>query len=227
MKLLAPLWLLTACVDERGPRAAEDQVDYTGYLYQGPDVSDATRLADGSVVFTLDGVEGDERVVEATQPYGDYPGYWSATLPSGAAYTLRIEAADAYPAIWAGNAPENDGNWFGGALFGGATTQVDDFLAALALEADPTGVTVIGGPWDPDAWDCAAVTIGGAGPHCFYQDPTTGALSEVRQGAFTWFVATGLPGGDVTVDSGLGGLHTYTALAGDLVYAFWFQGAPS
>lgn len=224
MIALVPLWMLAACVDERGPRPAEDEVEYAGYLYQGPDVSEETRLAEGSVQFLPDGADAE---IDALQPYEDYPGYWSVTLPAAVGYTLRIEAESAYPAVWAGTAPANDGSWFGGALFGGDAAQVDDFLASLGLAVEAETVTVIGSPWDAEAWDCAAVTISGAAPSCFLQDPETGLLSEVREGALTWFVETGVPAGDVTLDSGLGGVHTWPTIAGDIVYAFWFQGAPS
>ncbi len=218
---------LLACTDERGPRDPSDVVEYDGYLFAGP-TDQEVQLTGGSVVFTPD--EGE--AVEAEQPFvDDYPGYWRASLPPSAPFALRIVGNTGYPAVWRGVSPGADGSWFSGALFGGDTEQVDAFLGALDLPATITVAPlnegayahVWGYPWVAAGWDCALVTVNGARPLCYLQDPETGFVSRVDSGAFTYFVGLNVPPGAVVVDSGIGGVETYVAEGGDMVYAFWFS----
>lgn len=218
--------LLLACTDERGPRDPSDPVEFDGYVFAGP-TDQETQLTGGTVVFTPDGGEP----VEAEQPYvDDYPGYWRADLPAGVPYSLRIVGNTGYPAVWRGTAPQADGSWFSGALFGADTDQVDTFLDSLDLpvtvSVQPLGEGAFahlwGYPWDAEGWDCALVTVNGVRPLCYLQDPTTGFTSRVDSGPLSYFVALNLPPGAVVVDSGLGGQETYVAEGGDMVYAFWF-----
>lgn len=219
------LWFLLACGSERGPRDPGDVVEYDGYLYAGPDASSETLLATGTVRFRLDG--GAE--VLAEQPFAeDSPGYWRAELPASTPFALRVESEGAYPAVWRGVSPAADGSWYSGALFGGSKAEVDAWFATFGIGVDPVAwgqsVQVWGAPWDAEAWDCAAVRVNGAPVACFAQDAATGTTVPVQSGAFTWFVATGLEPGGTLVESGLGGQELYDAVAGDLVYAFWFLG---
>lgn len=226
---MSTMWLLLlACADERGPRDPADVVEYDGYVFAGPTDTEL-QLTGGSMVFTPD--EGD--VVEATQPFvDDFPGYWRAELPPGTPYTLRIVGDTGYPAVWRGTSPGADGSWFSGALFGADTDQVDAFLEGLDLPvsvvAEPlAGASVAhlwGYPWDAEGWDCGLLTVNGARPVCYLQDPSSGFTTRVESGPLTWFVALNLPPGEVTVDDGQGASETYVAEAGDMVYAFWFSG---
>jgi len=229
--LLVPLLFAPyGCGSERGPRDAGDTVSYAGYIYAGPDTSSGNMATGGLTTFEVDGVG-----LPATEVAPDsYPGYWSIELPAKARYDLTITSEGAWTARWAGTAPATAGAWYSGALFGGAPAEVMTFLTALGVSGtgslspdDDTVVHVLGSAWDGENWDCAEVLVGGETPDCFAQDPETGVISRVRQGPFDYFVQLGLPAGPVTVDSGLGGTYTYPASGGDLVYAFWFQGAPS
>lgn len=218
------MWFLLACGDARGPRDPSDTVEYSGYVLSGPTDTE-TLLTDGTATFTPD--EGE--AVEAEQPYEDYPGYWSAELPTGTPFTLRLAGSGAYPSVWRGRAPGADGTWFSGALFGAERTQVDTFLAGLdvPLGSSPAALGegevahLWGYPWSAEGWDCALLTVNGEPALCYFQDPDTGSLTRVQQGAFTWFVALNLEPGGVVVDSGVGGAETYQVAGGDMVYAFW------
>lgn len=227
--LLLLLLAVVGCATERGPRAGSDVVEYDGYVFRGPTSANDDLLAEGAVVFTVDG-----EVVEAAQPYSDYPGYWRANLAAGAPFDLRITGPDAWPAVWAGAAPSADGSWFSGALFGADVTQVSEFAATLAAPgheamdvADTSVVHLIGSAWDGEDWDCAQLTVNGAPAICYLQDPDTNTVEVVTSGPLTFFVSLGLDAGPVTLDSGLGGAYTWPAEGGDVVFAFWFQGAPS
>jgi len=219
------VWLLLACDDERGPREPSAVVEYDGYLYAGP-TSQETFFEQGEVVFAVD--EGEE--VQAEQPYEDIPSYWRADLPAGAGYTLRLVNEDSYPAVWRGHAPVNDGAWFSGALFGAERAQVDELLAALDTPvgesarslADGGVAHLWGAPWDAEGWDCANVRVNGVPPLCYLIDESTGALTRVESGDFSWFFALNLQGGEATVEDGAGASEVYSFEGGDMVYALWY-----
>lgn len=222
------LLLLLACGTERGPREAGEVVSLAGYVYEGPSASSETVLAEGALTFQLD----DGTVADAVQPYEDYPGYWAASLPASTGYSLRVEADGAYPAVWRGRSPAADGTWFSGALFGAAVAEVDTWLAAFSLAAGLPMEALVNGEvahvwgtaWDAEAWSCQSVRVNGEPVTCFVQDAVTGLVVPVQTGSFSWFLAPDQPPGEIVVDSGLGGVETYTAEGGDLVYAFWFVG---
>ncbi len=215
--------LLCACSDERGPRAAPDSVFFSGWIY--PDASaveDGEPLSDAEVVFTPEAAEA----VEATQPYADYPGYWSVELPPDVPITVRITSGDAYPAVWAADAPGANGQWLAGTLFGADRAWIDAFFAEVAaaaavelpaLGADTTHVW--GAPLDGSAWDCAAVRVAGVQPVCLGTD-ADGNTALVDEGPFGTFFAFGVAAGAVTVEAP-GLVETYLAEGGDVVHAFW------
>ena len=166
--------------------------------------------------------------MEGSQPYEDYPGYFVVTLPQSVPVEVRVEAPGAFPALWAGWTPAAPGNWLAGTLFGGDPAYMADlwvglgFPDAAASLAGGEVVHVWGSPYDA-GWDCAAVLVGGAPPRCFaFSDD--GTVAEVTEGEFDYFVAFDLPPGDVVVDSGLGGVHTYPATGGEVVMAHFFVG---
>lgn len=221
--------LLLACASERGPRAGDGVAEFDGYIFRGPSAAEEQVLDTGEVVFHT--ADGD---LAAEQPFEDYPGYWRVDIPVGVPYELTLRADDAWPVRWAGTAPGGDGAWFSGALFAGDLTLVDELLSTLgppgheSMDPADTSVThVVGSAWDAEAWDCARLRVNDAPATCYAVDAETGIAVEVTEGPLSYFVSLGLPAGPVTVDSGLGGVHTYAAEGGEIVYAFWFQGAPS
>jgi hypothetical protein len=220
--LLLSLPLVGACGAERGVRPLEDEVSYSGWVYDSPKYE--ALVVDGPLTFTLP----DADSVEAVQPYEDYAGYWQATLPRSTPFTLRVEAEGAYPTVWAGDTPGADGSWLQGNLFAGGIEVIDGVLASLDLPDTVTpraladgAVDVWGVPLDGSDWDCAAVRVGGTAPFCFDQGDD-GTLTRVADGPFDWFFAFDLPPGDVRVEDGFGGEETYPTQAGDLVLAFWW-----
>lgn len=223
---VASALLFAACESERDTRPAADEVAFSGWVFESPaSTEDDAVLGDGTLTFQLD---GEDEPVEAEQPYEDYPGYWTATLPAKAPFTLRIEGDGLHPSVWAGDAPGADGSWFAGTLFGAETSFVDDWFAALAeaegFTVQPLGTDVVhvwGQPLDGSVWDCAAVRVAGTRPRCYAVDDT-GAMTPVDAGPFDWFFAFDLPPGDVEVDSGLGAVEVYPTTGGELVWAFWF-----
>ncbi len=94
---------------------------------------------------------------EEPDPEGS-PGYWSVTLPAGAPYVLEVDGgAGSYPALYSGAAPEGDGLWFTGAIFGWPAALTDPYLedtaAELGLELLPLsggGICHLWGSVHPD-----------------------------------------------------------------------------
>ncbi|MFN7145189.1 MAG: hypothetical protein ACK4YP_15540 [Myxococcota bacterium] len=216
------LLLLLACGSERGVRAAPDEVTYGGWVYEGPPSGEVV-LADGALTFTLPGAEP----VAAEQPYAGYPGYWLATLPPGVPFQLRVEGANVYPTVWAGDTPEANGTWLAGAVFAGEKGYVDGLFESLELGSpigalDRGAVHLWGLPNDAAAWDCAAIRVQDTAPVCFAADET-GALVRVTEGPVDWFFAFDLAPGEVVLDDGSGPIETWTAAEGDLVMAFWLE----
>jgi hypothetical protein len=221
--------LLLACADERGPREADDPVLFYGYVYQHAivDDSDVPPVTDATITFSPEG----EDPVAATQST-DREGVWSATLPPGKAMSVRIEGEGMYPSVFAGTSPDATAIWFNGAIFGSEQGFVDAWLAELdvpegvtAAPPDADTVDVWGYPLDGQVWDCADVRVNGAPPLCYYKDDT-GTLVRADAGPIDAFYAFGLPPGDIVVESGLGGEQHYATTGGEMVYAWWFQGAP-
>ncbi len=216
---MLPLALLTACV--AAPADDDGLVTWAGYVYTAPqaDVVYSVSEADGAQLTFL--VDGDEEPVPATEPYADYPGYWSVALPPSVPVTVRVETDP--PAVWRFTTPAADANWFSGALFGADDASLDELLLAFGVEARGPGAVVIGTPWD-DGWTCEAVRVDGSVPDCFSVDES-GVVSPVATGAFSYFLATGLDAGDVRVESGLGGDEVYPLSSGEVGMAFWFVGS--
>lgn len=227
---LVVLLAVGGCASERGPRPAEELVTWSGYVLGGPASTEEDVLAEGAVEF----LTGEGEGVAAEAPYADYPGYWTVDLPPGIPVDVRVEAEGAWPALWAATTPSADASWFLGALFGARADSLEAFLAAMPTPPtlpdvdldDPSQTHLIGSAWDGEAWDCAALTVNGEPPLCWLYDEETGAALLVDEGPVTWFAALHLTPGEVTLDSGIGGAHTWTAAGGEMVYAFWFQGAP-
>lgn len=216
------IWLILACTSQREPSVAPESVNYSGYIMATPEAETET-FVEGTVSFTLE----DQRVIFASQPDPEnYPGYWSATLPAGAAYDLLITGPNTYPTRWAGQAPHNHGNWFTGALFAADHTAIDTLLTTIAPQAPgpKNGATLLWGfPWDAENWDCAAVRVQEKPVSC-YNSNEDGSLSPITEGPFEWFFATDLSDGPVFVDSGLNGTYLYPAQPGEVILAGWFLG---
>ncbi|HNH47977.1 MAG TPA: hypothetical protein PKY30_13115 [Myxococcota bacterium] len=217
------MWWIFDCSPQRGLQPAEAEVSYAGYVYATPDTEGELFTA-GTMEFQL----ANDEPVEGEQPYPeDYPGYWWAPLPASQSFELRITGEGVYPTRWAGRAPASDGGWFAGTLFAGEKAWMDDLFAQVAPDAGKLSEGAIhlwGLPYDPEAWDCAKVQVQGRPVRCFDYDAETATFVPVETGPFDWFFAVDLNPGEVEVDSGIGGKHVYTAEAGDLVMALWFQG---
>jgi hypothetical protein len=171
--------------------------------------------------------------VLATEPYEDYPGYWSVDLPPSARFTVRLSTDPV--AVWRFWSPDRDASWFAGALFGADAVGVDALLTSLgeSVRSLPESglATVIGAPWgalwtgDTEAlWSCADIRVAGVAPVCFSVD-ADGVVSSVADGPLSYFVATDVPAGDVLVESGLGAEDTYPLAAGEVGMAYWFNGS--
>ncbi len=217
------MWWIFDCSPQRGLQPAEAEVSYAGYVYASPD-TEGELFTSGTLEFSLENGEP----VEGEQPYAeDYPGYWWALLPASQSFDLRISGEDVYPTRWAGRAPGSSGSWFAGTLFAADKAWTDQLFSQVAPDAGTLADGAIhlwGLPYDPEAWDCALVRVQGLPVRCFDYDPDTASFIQVERGSFEWFFATDLESGEVEVDSGIGGKHVYSAEAGDLVMALWFQG---
>jgi hypothetical protein len=169
---------------------------------------------------------------EAEQPFPDqYPGYWGIEVPPDTPFQLTLQGDGYYPAIWAGMTPSTPGSWFSGALFAAETDYIDSLAQTLAPEAPPLsegGVQLWGVPLDPEAWDCAKISIqdatGTKSVSCFTLSEDGATLTPITTGSLNWFYAAGLEPGEILLDSGIGGSYTYSAIDGSIVMAIWFVG---
>lgn len=191
-------------------------ITWSGYVFTGPQLDVAYTDAEAGILLLPD----DSDAVQAAAPYADYPSYWSATVPASVLVTIRVETEP--PAVWRVTAPDSDASWFSGALIGADAAEIDALLAALGAPLRGTSAMVIGSPWD-DGWDCADVRVADTLPLCFAVD-ADGVVTTVTSGEFSYFVAPEVPAGAVVVDSGLGGVATYTLAEGEVGMAFWFVG---
>ncbi len=217
--LLLPLRLvasLAGCLAAPADTAASGTIAWSGYVYTGPQDDVDYTDGDAGISFTAD----DAEPVAATAPYPDYPGYWSANVPPSTLVTVRVETDP--PAVWRVTTPDRDASWFRGALLGAEASEIDALLAGLGAPARGSSAMVIGSPWD-DGWDCANVRVAGTVPLCFVVD-STGVVTPVDSGDISYFVAPEVPAGAVDVESGLGGVSTYTLAEGEVGMAFWFVG---
>lgn len=210
--------LLVGCEAEQ-----PSDVTYGGWVYDGPSSSE-TVLADGALTFTVAGEE-----VPAEQPYSGYPGYWVATLPPHEPFQLRVESEAAYTSVWAGDTPSANGSWFAGALFTPERVWFDELIASLDLPFGVSPGALSDGAihaWglvnEPDAWDCAELTLQGAAVQCFAFDDE-GVASRVTSGAFDWFFAFDLAAGEVLLEEGGQVVESWTAQEGDVVMALWLE----
>jgi len=216
-------------------------VTWSGYVYTSPQAdvlfSKSAVGATGdetlefvAVVPAEDGAGGiAAEPVLATEPYEDYPGYWSVDLPPSARFTVRLSTDPT--AVWRFWSPDRDASWFAGALFGAEADGVDALLSSLGeavrSPADSGLATVIGAPWAGDTeapWSCADIRVAGVAPACFSVD-ADGVVRSVTDGPLSYFVATDLPAGDVRVESGLGAEDSYPLSAGEVGMAYWFHGS--
>lgn len=215
------MFFLLACADERAARPPTEEVSWSGYVYVSPgEATDETQFSDGSVYFLPEG----GGAVPATQPYPDYPGYWTVALPRDVPTAIHIAGPTLYPSIWAADAPHASGQWFPGALFGASRTFVDEWFTALRVEGiqpfEDGVVHVWGRPYDPTVWECAAIRVNDLPVACFVEQED-GTMVRVNAGLFDSFYAFNLAPGEIRVDGGNGIAEIYDAVGGELVYAFW------
>ena len=81
-------------------------------------------------VFDLDG----ELMAPATQPYANNLDTWQVELAASVDYQLRIEAPEAYPALWRGRAPRHSGYWYTGSVFSWPHATIDPFVETLRTD---------------------------------------------------------------------------------------------
>ena len=246
----APLWRGAALGVVLAAGCAAEPLDdglvtWSGYVYTSPQADVLfSKFAVGATgdetlefVATVPAEDGAEdgaggiaaEPVLATEPYEDYPGYWSVDLPPSARFTVRLSTDPV--AVWRFWSPDRDASWFAGALFGAEADGVDALLTSLGevvrSPADSGLATVIGAPWAGDTeapWSCADIRVAGVAPACFSVD-ADGVVSSVADGPLSYFVATDLPAGDVRVESGLGAEDSYPLAAGEVGMAYWFHGS--
>ena len=106
-----------------------EDVIYAGTVSQGPVAEGVPLVEEGSLSFT-DPATGD-LLAEGIQPYRSDPGFWEAVLPRKAEFQLRIESPEAYPTVWRGRAPPQQGWWYTGAIFSWPHSVWDSFSDEL------------------------------------------------------------------------------------------------
>ena len=217
--------------------APSKDVLYAGTVSQGPVAEGVPLVEEGSLTFT-DPATGDF-LAEGTQPYRSDPGFWEAALPRKAEFQLRIESPEAYPTVWRGRAPPQQGWWYTGAIFSWPHSVWDSF--SDALEAQGMGpfpdlqaeerVALWGAPVDEN------LEVMPLGPGRVSVVDGAGQLAEillvgaeeVPEGELvpTFFLAFDLAPGDITVlvsgESGDMVETHYTAQGGDVISAWWFE----
>jgi hypothetical protein len=226
--------ILSACT---AAPADDGLVTWSGYVYTSPQsdvlfsASAEGATGDETLEFVADaGADGAAvKPILATEPYDDYPGYWSVDVPPSTPFTVRLSTEPA--AVWRFASPDRDASWFAGALFGAEAEGVDALLMGLGdsvrSPADSGLVTVIGTPWsgaEEPAWACEDVRVADVVPACFVVD-ADGVVTIVQAGPLNYFVATDIPAGDVRVESGLGAEESYPLVAGEVGMAYWFNGS--
>ncbi|MSQ01180.1 MAG: hypothetical protein EXR71_04700 [Myxococcales bacterium] len=206
-------------------------VSWAGYVYMDVDAPGEARLAEGNVTFWPVPFVADAQLA-GDQPYDDYPGYWEVRVMPAAATLVRITSELTRPTVWAGDAPEVDGNWLSGALFGVTDVWIEDTFDPLAGDGDAWvdiavrgEVLVIGRPLD-DTVECQHLSVIAGGvehrPTCWLQDDA-GVTAAVSTGPVSWFAASA-SAGEVVV-SWLDASEVYRADAGDVVMAWYLVGA--
>jgi hypothetical protein len=213
-----------------------EEVFYAGAVTEGPSGPDVPLMEKGALTFE-DPETGQELAV-GEQPDPSNPGLWRAVLEPGVEYQVRIESENAFPAIWRGRAPQQNGFWFTGALFSWPFEVWGEFVDQLhGLEEDPANIQeaelvhLFGVPVDealvtlPLGPDRVVVTDGaGTQANVVFVE-----VSEPVEGEDTpiYFMAFNLAPGDITVqvtgESGELAETTYSARAGEIVTAWWFE----
>ncbi len=212
------------------------EVLYTGAVTQGPSGPDVPLMEEG--VLTFEDPQSGETIALGEQPYASSLGVWRAVLEPGIDFQLRVESEGAYPALWRGRAPEQDGLWYTGALFSWPEEVWGGFIEQLAgLEEAPLDlrtedvVHLWGVPVDKDLATQAlgpdrVVVIDGEGVEA---DVVLVGAGEAEEGqdAPTYFMAFNLAPGEIVVqvtgESGDVAETTYRARAGEVVSAWWFE----
>lgn len=222
LSFLAPVALAAAACAPEAP-LDDGLITWAGYVYTGPqvDTTYSARTTEGAAVHFIPDLDEGEGSIAATEPYEDYPGYWSVDVPPGVHLTIRVDTSPV--AVWRATSPEVDASWLPGALFGADRAEMDALLGALGAEATSSAPMVVGTPWD-DGWDCANLRVAGALARCFLVDDE-GVVSEITNGDLSYFVAADLEPGEATLQSGLGGEDVYPLEGSDIGLAFWFVGA--
>ena len=216
---------------EEVPEEDDGLVSWAGYVYMDVDAPGEERLGEGSVTFWPSPFAADGQL-PAAQPYEDYVGYWEVRVAPAASAMVRITSDLTRPTVWAGDAPEVDGNWLSGALFGVTDVWIEATFDPLSGDGDlwvdvaeRGDVLVIGRPLN-DSVECQHLTVTAGGvehqPGCWLEDET-GAASVVTFGPISWF-ASSADTGEVVV-SWLDGSEVYQADAGDVIMAWYLAGA--
>ena len=208
-------------------RETPTEVLYGGSVVQGAPVGENLLLEAGSVTFfDLSG----EVLAEAEQPYASNLGYWRAKVPVSTPYILRIEAEDSYPSIWRDTTPGQAGLWFTGALFSWPHAQVDPFFESLSENlsieiADLKTEDVVhlwGQVLNPEAAtisDWLVRDSDGKRPEVYgFAIQEDGSMVQTEEAPIDYFFAFNLTPGDIEV----AGVN-YSAEAGDLISAWWFE----
>jgi hypothetical protein len=208
--MILALSFLMGCADARAARALGDVAVWRGYLYRTPEAESAEELlVDGRFSVTPEG----SSPIEATQPYAEYPGYWSVEVPAGVPVTLRIEGEGLIPSQWAADAPRSDGVWQTGALFGAERVWAKERFAGAAELAGESAPDLAGSVWawafrrDGEGGDCAALRFGGVAPVCLLAGED-GTVRQVRSGPWSEAFAWSIPAGPVELTSGAVALET-------------------
>ncbi len=214
---------------------AEDDdglVSWAGYVYMDVNAPGEERLAEGNVTFWPAPFLADAQLA-AEQPYEDYAGYYEVRVEPAGSTLVRITSELTRPTVWAGDAPQVDGNWLSGALFGVTDVWIEDLFDPLMGDGDAwvdvarrDEVLVIGRPLN-DAVECQHITIAAADgehrPPCWLEDDE-GVAVVVTSGPISWFASSAAPG-EVVV-SWLDASEAYQADGGDVIMA-WYLTGPS
>lgn len=228
------LVLFTGCIALSVGDEEPTEVSIQGWVYDSPLSGEGEVVSTGSVTyFDSNLVE----LVEAEQPFADYPGYWRATLPADEEYTVVIDGGEGYhPAIWKGRSPTGDALSF--PVFGFRSDQVDPFFEELeaAITVDihvgtEDLVHLWGSPMDPESVSGAEIAVynneAARGVVAFTINDE-GILEQTLDAPVHHFFAFNLEPGETSVvfeQDGVVSEESYVAGPGEIIAPWYFEGS--
>jgi hypothetical protein len=242
-----PLFLtvlfLTACAEDSALddllsweelAETDDEIKWTGTIYDGPYTGENEVLTGGSVV--VEDLFGAP-IAEGEEPYASSEGYWQLTVPPSTDVVLRLTGESMYPTLWQVRTPARSAYWYSGGLFAYSKEVWGAFFEEIAgeLETELGDDTcwVWGVPYDSSAWAGASVTISStdgeeiheATPLLYSVSDAGGMTPAIANAEVDYFFAFDLVAGDVSIEVNVDDGRTlslfYPDCAGEVVSAWW------